>query len=234
MILGPFEKITFFRPDPLPYGRMNHLCCDWNKHMLSIIRNTLCNRSAWWLPLIDERFVIDESVAVSIIFFWTWCDKRCCQAQLHPSNRGRWFFVWGSLIWQAHHYPNQWNTALMEAAIMSKMQTPAITLWFPEQCLLGFFIFEKQLTSQDMFLIRSELSITAYLFLVLYRSTSLQSLSFLKNFETFLCKSKFVNNPSIPSTQQPYNHDSFSKILRAPTALQSQSFCKNIKNFLCK
>ncbi len=60
------------------------------------------------------------------------------------------------------------------------MRTPAITLWFPEKCLLGFFILEKQLTSQDMFLVRSELSITAYLFLVLYRSTSLQSLSFLK------------------------------------------------------
>ncbi len=64
-----------------------------------------------------------------------------------------------------------------------KMQTPAITLWFPEQCLLGFFILEKQLASQDMFLIRSELSITAYLFLVLYRwSTCSQSLSFLKKY----------------------------------------------------
>ncbi len=71
---------------------------------------------------------------------------------------------------------------------MSKMQTPAITLWFPEQCLLGFIFQEKQLASQDIFLVRSELSITAYLFLVLYRSTSLQSLSFLKNIETFLCK----------------------------------------------
>jgi hypothetical protein len=68
------------------------------------------------------------------------------------------------------------------------MQTPAITLCFPEQCLLGFVILEKKLASQDMFLVRSELSITAYLFLVLYRSTSLQSLSFLKNIETFLCK----------------------------------------------
>ncbi len=56
---------------------------------------------------------------------------------------------------------------------MSKMRTRAITLWFPKQCLLGFFILEKQLASQDMFLVRSELSITAYLFLVLYRSTSL-------------------------------------------------------------
>ncbi len=68
------------------------------------------------------------------------------------------------------------------------MQTPASTLWFPEQCLLGFFILEKQLASQNVFLIRSELSITKYLFLVLYRSTSLQSLLFLKNIETFLCK----------------------------------------------
>ncbi len=68
------------------------------------------------------------------------------------------------------------------------MQTPATTLWFPEQCLLGFFILEKQLASQDMFLVRPKLSITAYLFLVLYGSTSLQSLLFLKNIETFLCK----------------------------------------------
>ncbi len=167
---------------------MNNLCRDWNKRMLTIVQNTLCNRRAWWLPLINERFVIDKSVAVSIILFWTWCDKWCCQARLHHSNRGRWFFVWGSFIRRAHRYPNQWNTALMEAAIVSKMQTPAITLWFPEQCLLGFFILEKQLDSQNVFLIRSELSITAYLFRVLYRSTSLQSLSFLKNIETFLCK----------------------------------------------
>ncbi len=83
-------------------------------------------------------------------------------------------------------------------------------------------------------LIRSKLSITGYLFLVLYRSTSLQSLSFLKNMKTFLCKQKLVNNCSIPSNEQPYNHDSFSKILRASTALQSQSFLKNIENFLCK
>ncbi len=100
--------------------------------------------------------------------------------------------------------------------------------------LIGFFILEKQLVSQDMFLVRSKLSITAYLFLVLYRSTSLQSLLFLKNVETFLCKYKLVNNCSIPSTQQPYNQDIFSKISRPSTALQQQSFLKNIKNFLCK
>jgi hypothetical protein len=54
---------------------------------------------------------------------------------------------------------------------------------------VGFLYFrEKKIASQDMFLVRSKLSITAYCFLVLYRSTSLQSLSYLKNIKTFLCK----------------------------------------------
>ncbi len=106
-------------------SRMNHLCCYWNKHMLTIVKITFCNHHACnpcaqWLPLINERFVINELVAVSIVSFWTWCDKRRCQARLHPSNRRQWFFEWGSFLWQPHCYRNQWSTALMEAAIMSK------------------------------------------------------------------------------------------------------------------
>jgi hypothetical protein len=54
-----------------------------------------------------------------------------------------------------------------------KMGTPAIIQLFPvdsfsEKILLGFFILQKQLASQGMFLIRSKLSITAYLFLAFY------------------------------------------------------------------
>ncbi len=103
--------------------------------------------------------------------------------------------------------------------------------------LIGFLYFRLTTGQPSNFShkIRTfELSITAYLFLVLYRSTSLQSLSFLKNIKTFLCKQKLVNNRSIPSKQQPYNHDSVSKILRASTAIQSRLFLKNIENFLCK
>jgi hypothetical protein len=48
---------------------MNHLCCHWNKHILTIVQNTLCNRRARWLPLVDEGFVIDKLVTVFIIFF---------------------------------------------------------------------------------------------------------------------------------------------------------------------
>jgi hypothetical protein len=50
----------------IPYSRMNHVCCDWNKRMLTIVQNTPCNRCALWFPLVNKRFVINESVAISI------------------------------------------------------------------------------------------------------------------------------------------------------------------------
>jgi hypothetical protein len=37
--------------------------------MLTIVQNTIYNRHAQWLPLINERFVINELAAISIIFF---------------------------------------------------------------------------------------------------------------------------------------------------------------------
>jgi hypothetical protein len=60
---------------------------------------------------------------------------------------------------------------------------------YPEEKFVsGFFILQKQLANQGIFLMRSKLSITAHLFLALYRSTTLQSRSFLRNIKTFLCK----------------------------------------------
>ena len=41
---------------------MNHPCGDWNKSMLPIIQNTSFNSRAWWLPLVNERFIINELV----------------------------------------------------------------------------------------------------------------------------------------------------------------------------
>jgi hypothetical protein len=63
--LAVFQNKPFW----IPYSRMNHLCHHWNKRMLTIVQNTFYSRHAQWLPLVDERFVIDESIAVSIIFF---------------------------------------------------------------------------------------------------------------------------------------------------------------------
>jgi hypothetical protein len=50
---------------------------------------------------------------------------------------------------------------LKEAAILSKMQTPAITLWFPEHrfkenSYLGFYMKEKWLASQVVLLVKSK------------------------------------------------------------------------------
>jgi hypothetical protein len=57
------------KPFAFPDSRMNHLCRYWNKRMLTIIQYTFCNHRAWWLPLIKERFIIDKSVTVFIVFF---------------------------------------------------------------------------------------------------------------------------------------------------------------------
>jgi hypothetical protein len=37
--------------------------------MLTIVQNTFYNRRAQWLPIVNERFVINKLVAISIIFF---------------------------------------------------------------------------------------------------------------------------------------------------------------------
>ncbi len=68
-----------------------------------------------------------------------------------------------------------------------------------EKIILGFFILQKQLANQGIFLMRSKLFINVYLFLALYVSITLQSRSFLKNIKNFLCKKKLVNNCSILS-----------------------------------
>jgi hypothetical protein len=68
------KRLAVFQDEPfaIPYSKMNHLHRYWNKCMLTIIQITFYSQCAQWLPLIDEWFVIDDSVAVSIRFFLTW------------------------------------------------------------------------------------------------------------------------------------------------------------------
>ncbi len=68
--------------------------------------------------------------------------------------------------------------------------SPGIASVF-KKILIGFLYFTERM--------RSKLSVTVYLCIALYGSTTLQSRSFLKNIENFLCKKKLVNNRSIPS-----------------------------------
>ncbi len=96
--------------------------------MLTIVQNTFCNCHARWLSLVNERFVIEETVAVSIIFFGLGVTNNAAKPDCvvpigndGSSYEGRSF---GELIVIKINK----NAALMEAAIMSKMQTPAITL----------------------------------------------------------------------------------------------------------
>jgi hypothetical protein len=57
-------------PFGIPYSRMNHLHHYWNKRMLTIVQNTFYNCHAQWLPLVDERFLVNKLVAISIILFF--------------------------------------------------------------------------------------------------------------------------------------------------------------------
>jgi hypothetical protein len=139
------------KPFWIPYGRMNHLCHHWNKHMLNIVQNTFYSRRAQWLPFVDERFVIDESIAISIIFLDLVWQKMlpsptasfqqetmvlCMRVLPLASSLLSKSMKHGSHGSSNHvknaNTGNQLNTAFKEAAIVSKMQTPAITLWFPK------------------------------------------------------------------------------------------------------
>jgi hypothetical protein len=63
------KRLAVFQNEPfrIPYSRMNHLCYDWKKRMLTTVQNTFYNHCARWLPLVNERFVINKMVAISII-----------------------------------------------------------------------------------------------------------------------------------------------------------------------
>jgi hypothetical protein len=69
--LHHLKRLAVFQNEPftIPYGGINHLCRHWNKLMLTIVQNTFYSRHTRWLPRVDEKFVIDNSVAVSIHFF---------------------------------------------------------------------------------------------------------------------------------------------------------------------
>ncbi len=112
---------------------------------------------------------------------------------------------------------------------VSKMQTPEITLWFPEQCLLGFFILEKQLASQDTFLVRSKLLLLHISFLYCIDLHPYNHYCFSKISRPFCaCRNwwiivVFLQSSSLTITifsqkywdlLQPYSNDRFSKISR--------------------
>ena len=121
----------------------------------TIAQNTYYSRCAWWLLLVDERFVIDSSVAISFRFFGLGVTIEAAKPDciLPIGDNGSLYTNCssGKLIVME----NQWNTALMEASVVSIMQTPAIRLWFPKKwlllCISFLFSIDRQLYSHDRF-----------------------------------------------------------------------------------
>ncbi len=138
---------------------------------------------------------------------------------------------------------------LTEAAIASKMQKPAVTLWFPEHRFkenfyLGFFIKEKQLASQVVFLVKSKHWVLAKI--LFFHVFVLFLAGFL--FETsFISKSRLCTQPLFSHIIinldwlagqsilwiSPWGQ-SCARWLYGSITIQSRSFLKNIKNFLYK
>jgi hypothetical protein len=190
------KQVAVFQNEPftIPYGRINHLCRHWNKRMLTIVQNTFYSRRTWWLPLVDEKYVIDNLVAISINFFWLGLLLKTpitavvldgfllLMKGLSSTAQSPFpsvFFALGVTIKAAKPncilpigddgssyknrssgklivMKNQWNTALMEASVVSIMRTPAFLLWFPKNWLLlrisFLFSIDRQLYSHDRFL----------------------------------------------------------------------------------
>ncbi len=134
-----------------------------------------------------------------LLGYFLWSTSRCVFfIKSNTLYSVSFYFVYFSCTAQIHKLKFK-----SEYYLRINIENPAILLWFHKKWLFSFFIIKKHLASQNMFLIKSELSITSYLFLVFYRSTTLHSRSFLKNINNFLCKWKLVNNCSIPWRKQP-------------------------------
>ena len=76
---------------------------------------------------------------------------------------------------------------IFSVTYVHSVQYSCVVVFLKNDYSVSLFL-EKQLASQNIFLVKSKLSITTYLFLVFYRSTSLQSRLFLENINNFLCK----------------------------------------------
>ncbi len=120
----------------------------------------------WWEIVLKMRTSFDFLWAVSTKkSYWVtllWSDSRCV-CFLRPKTLLLYIFLF--CIFLLHRTDPlvevQTKIFLKEAAIVSKIQTPAITLWFPKHRFkanfyLGFFIKEKWHASQVVFLVKSK------------------------------------------------------------------------------
>ncbi len=122
-----------------------------------MVGNSSQNENTFWFPT--------SSFYEKILLGWLtllWSDSRCMYFK-RPNTLLLCIFLF-CIFLLYHTDPQveiQIRILLKEAAIVSKMQTPAITLWFfkhrfKENFYLGFFIKEKQLAKQGVFIVKSK------------------------------------------------------------------------------
>ncbi len=124
----------------------------------------------WWAIVLWQEIVL--KMRTPFDFLWAVSTKKSCWVTLLWSDSWCVYFIRPNTLLLCiflfcifllyRTYPQvevQIRILLEEAALVSKMQTPAITLWFTEHRFkkkfnLGFFIKEKWLASQVVFLVK--------------------------------------------------------------------------------
>ena len=110
--------------------------CSQNVNMF-LLKNPYWVGLLHYDPLADVCILYDLPLFYSVSFYFVYFS---CTAQIHK------------LKFKSDYY------------LRINIGNPAIPLWFPKKWQFGFFILKKQLASQNKFLVKSELSITIYLF----------------------------------------------------------------------
>ncbi len=165
--LNHMKRSAVFQNKPFAFGGsgMNHLCHYWDKCMLTIVWVTFFNRCAQWLPLVDERFCINKSVAISIVFFKLGvtnnAEKPNCVLPIGDNG-----------FLNRRHSSSELIVKINKAQLSCKQQlcqnanTRNHTLISCTQLLrkILMFFLEKQLASKGMFLVRSKHSFTLFFF----------------------------------------------------------------------
>ena len=95
-----------------------------------------------------------EKLRANLPLFWNNDGKDRPKGQICPLAKKEVFLsiLYISLV---PHRSTSWSSYQNIIMINVKLCTPAIPLWFPKKWLFGFFILEKQLASQNIFLVKS-------------------------------------------------------------------------------
>ncbi len=160
------------------------------------------------------------TVVVLCQFFWFWQEKVFGTYVLHT------VVVLCQLFWF-------WQDIVFGVTYVLSVQYSCAVVFLKNDYLFSLFQRNNSLAN-ICFLYNLNFLLLRITFLFSINQHLYSHNRFSNYIKTYLCMQKLVNNCSILEKKQPWNCDTFSKIMRPFPTFQLQSFLKNIQNFLCK